>query len=112
MATSNADCELVQTHQATFLLFSCVESCIGPLLMCNLWAAVRQPLVNAGQGQEMSVFLNWIHVVLVCLAALVPPTVQLAPPPSTLLANARLLGYLGTIVQHWLPGLAAGTQAL
>jgi len=80
--------------------------------MHDLWTAIGQLLMDAGRGQEMCVFLDWIFIASVCSAVQVPPMVQLAAPPTTLLANTRLLGYLGSVVQRWLPGLAMGTQAL
>jgi len=106
LAAGDADLELVQTCQATFLPFGCVVVCMALLLMRELWEMVGQPLANAGRGQEMSVFLDWIWVTSVYSAAQVPPTVQLAAPPGAPLADARLLGFLGNVVQWWLLGLA------
>jgi len=69
MVAKDADSELVWTRHTTFLPFSYVDLCLRLLSMHDLWAAVRQPLVDAGQGQEMSVFINWmIHVASVCSA--------------------------------------------
>jgi len=82
------------------------------LSMRELWEMVGQPLVNTGRGQEMSVFLNWIWVASVYSATQVLPTVQSATPPGALLANAGLLGFLGSVVQQWLPGLVIITPAL
>jgi len=100
LGAGDTDSELICTRQATFLPFSCVANCLAPRLMCNLLARIGQPLVDAGRGQEMTNLLDWIHVASVSTNVQVGPAIQLNEPLTPPLANAGLLGYLGSIIQH------------
>jgi len=91
MVAGDANSEQVQTRCATFLPFCCIESCLGPLSMHDLWAAMGQPLVDAGRVQEMSVFLDWICVALVLSAAQ-------APQPQA--GGAQVAGVLQQILDN------------
>jgi len=46
LGTSDANLELIRTCCATFLPFACVDNCLAPMSMRNLWVTIGQPLAN------------------------------------------------------------------